>query len=513
MIRLARSSTLSREMVLFAAGLVWLVLSGSAVAADDHDHSPSSSSFSTQRIARAFFLRDYNTRIVAAGSTLLGAGAGLAGVFLLLRQRALAGDVISHSALPGVAIAFLVLESWRPGSGKSLPGLLVGAALASMLGMVCVTAIRRWSRIKEDAAQAIVLSVFFGASVALMTVIRKLPSGDAAGLNHFILGKTSSMTASDVQLITWTVAAIAVVCLLLFKEFSLLCFDEQYGRAQGWPVVRLDLALMLVVVVVTVVALQSVGALLALALLVIPASAARFWSDRLRSMAWISTALGAASGYLGVMLSASFPRLSAGPVIVLTGAAFFAFSLLAGTRRGVLARWFLQAKMRRRVGRHDLLRAFYELLEHRLEEQPKLAGEAFDLTQHTVMAEELQKMRSWPLRRVRQLIAAGLRRELLVRDAAPNAYRLTKQGAIAAWHAARNHRLWELYLIRHAAIAPSHVDRDADHIEHLLEPAALAELEAVMVEEHPHIAMPESPHRTGALRLNDEIPKYPMTKE
>src|SRR5687767_14847138 len=113
------------------------------------------------QILRVFTLRDYNTRVVLFGTLLLGIAGGLVGVFLLLRRRSLAADVVSHATFPGITIAFLVMEALFH-SGKSTPALLTGAFLSGILGLVCTTLIQRYTRIKEDAAFAIVLSVFFG---------------------------------------------------------------------------------------------------------------------------------------------------------------------------------------------------------------------------------------------------------------------------------------------------------------------------------------------------------------
>ncbi len=120
-----------------------------------------------ERLVDLLLLRQYNTRVVLLGTSLLGVTAGVVGVFMLLRKQALVGDVVGHSALPGIATAFLVMELIHAGSGKSLPGLLAGAFVAGLVGAVCVLLIDRFSRIKSDAALAIVLSVFYGAGAAL----------------------------------------------------------------------------------------------------------------------------------------------------------------------------------------------------------------------------------------------------------------------------------------------------------------------------------------------------------
>ncbi len=452
---------------------------------------------SWEQFVRVATLRDHGTRVVLLGTLLLGISAGAIGTFMLLRKRALVGDVVSHASLPGIAIAFIVMEINEAGSGKSMPGLLTGALVAGLVGVLCTIAIRKYSRIKEDAAMAIVLSIFFGFGVALFTIVQNIPTGNAAGLHHFIFGKAASMIADDVALIATGAAVVLLICGLLFKEFTVLCFDEEFAHAQGWPVIRLDMMLMGLIVCVTVIGLQSVGMLLVVALLITPAASARFWTNRLGDMVLIASGLGGLSAFGGVLASALFPRLAAGAIIVLVGAVFFLFSLLFGRQRGIVIRGLIQWRLRVRVGRHDLLRAFYEFLEARAANSDGRKGprECSDqeLSPHTVSFQELLRMRAWQPSRLKRLLNAAQHGHLVLGEPA-GGFRLTAFGALEAQRVVRNHRLWEIFLITHADIAPSHVDRDADLIEHVLEPELLVELDALLSKQYPDMAVPPSPH-------------------
>jgi manganese/zinc/iron transport system permease protein len=230
---------------------------------------------------RLLTLQDYNTRVVLVGVTLLGFGAGVMGTFMLLRKRAMMGDALAHATLPGIALAF-ILVSWLGGDGKSLVWLLTGAVATGVLGMGSVLAIRHGSRLKEDAALGIVLSVFFGLGVVGLSIAQQMSTGNAAGLESFIYGKTASMLARDAWLTAGASVVVAAGAGLLFKEFALVCFDQGYAAAQGWPVLRLDAIMMALVVLVTVIGLQAVGLILVVALLILPAAAARL----ARSAAW-----------------------------------------------------------------------------------------------------------------------------------------------------------------------------------------------------------------------------------
>lgn len=444
----------------------------------------------SQLLIAAADLRDqllrYNTLVVILGTTLLGVSGGLVGTFLVLRKRALAADVVSHSALPGIAIAFLVTERFWPGGGRNAAILLVGALVSGLLGMWCVMAIRRWTRIKDDAALAIVLGLFFGVGMALFTVVQRTRTGNAAGLSHFIFGKAASLVAADVWLIAAVSAVTTLLCVGLFKEFSLLCFDEEFAASQGGRTRVWDWLLTLMAVIVTLIGLQSVGLLLVVALLLIPPAAARFWTNDVRVMARRSALIGGLSCAGGVILSAALPRLAAGAVIVLTGTVVFIFSLLFGRVRGVIPQWHGHRALERRIGRSDLLRACYEYLE------PLLAAESPDqLRQIVIPADRLRHMRPWPEARFRPLVALAVQHGLL--DATSGGWRLTAKGADESRKAARQHRLWEIYLLTQTDLDPRLVDRGADGIEHVLDAEQLAQLESLLSAEV-SAGVPPSPH-------------------
>ncbi len=480
--------------------LLVLPVAGNAApahAADDIDSAvphpePRSSTWpSWSKVQDTLLLKQYNTRLVLLGTTLLGVGAGTVGTFMLLRRRSLIGDVVSHASLPGIAVAFLAVELIHPGTGRSLPSLMLGALTAGLLGVLCTMAITRFSRIKEDAALAIVLSVFFGAGIAMFTVIQKLPTGQIAGLQQFIYGQTAAMTSADVRWIATSSIAVVSVSILLFKEFGLLCFDEEFGRSQGWPTVGLDLALMGLVVTMSIIGLQSVGLLLVVAMLIIPAAAARFWTERLGPMTIIAAVCGGVSAWLGGVVSSLFSRFSAGAVIVLVGSLCFGASLLLGTRRGLLPRWVAQRESRRLVGRHDLSRAIYEMLEPQLASTDStLPGDP--LCQHELTYTAILERRSWSAARLDKLLRTAVSDGSLVTT--ENGWVLTETGATSARQVAKNHRLWETYLILHADIATTHVDRDADLTEHVLDEELIAELLETVSQRYPQMDMPPSPH-------------------
>ena len=437
-------------------------------------------------ICNVLLLRDYNTRLVVICTMLLGCACGLMGGFLLLRKRSLMGDTLSHATLPGVGLSFILAVALG-GDGKSLPILLVGAAITGVIGCAAVLFIREQTRIKDDAAMGIVLSVFFGAGIAILGVIQTMPEGSAAGLESFIYGKTASMVMSDFQILVFVTICVITCSLLLFKEFRLLCFDETFAAALGWPVKFLDILLLALITAVTVTGLQAVGLILIIAFLITPAAAARFWTNQLDRMLVLSALIGGASGWLGASLSAFIPRLPAGAVIVLVAALFFLVSMLIGTERGVMVRFLRQSQLKKRMGRQHLLRALYEILEGgRLTEE---------LNIRTVPFRQIRGRRTWSDTQLRDYIRRAYNDGLVEAPNKVDSILLTKTGLAEAAQVTRNHRLWEMYLIEYADVAPSRVDRDADMVEHVLGEKMVTRLEnKLQAYRSAGSLVPQSPH-------------------
>ena len=305
----------------------------------------------------ALFLRaGYNAALVALGAAALGFAAGAAGTFLYLRKRALVSDAVAHATLPGVALAFIAMVALG-GDGRALPGLLLGSAVTATLGLLAVQWITRRTRLSEDAAIGAVLSVFFGLGVVLLTVIQTMSAGRQAGLEDFLLGATAGMLMQDAVVIAAGGAAAVLATWALRRPMTLVAFDAEYAAASGWPVGRIDLAMMALVMAVTVIGLKVVGLILIVAMLIIPPVTARLWTERAGHVVWYAGALGGAAGYVGAALSASAPALPTGPIIVLVAAALFALSLLFAPARGVAAALMRHRRFQRRVHRRQGLLA------------------------------------------------------------------------------------------------------------------------------------------------------------
>lgn len=273
---------------------------------------------------------DYTLMIVAIGAALLGAVSGTLGTYAVLRRQSLLGDAISHAALPGIAIAFLL-------TGSKTPLILVlGAAVAGWLGTLLILSIVRLTRIKYDSALGIILSTFFGFGLVLHTLIQRTGNANQAGLDTFLFGQAATILESDVLTIG-ILGGIAIVIMLVFwKELKLLVFDEGFAASLGFPIRALDILLTSLLVIAIVLGLQAVGAVLMSAMLVAPAVAARQWTDKLSVMMLLAAGFGALAGVGGTIISSSASRIPTGPTIVLCATVVVGFSIVLAPNRGLL---------------------------------------------------------------------------------------------------------------------------------------------------------------------------------
>ncbi len=302
---------------------------------------------------------DYTLRTVALGSAALGIVSGALGSFAVLRRRALLGDAVSHAALPGIALAYMIV-----GSKASLV-LMIGAAIAGWIGTLFIMAIVRNTRLKDDTALGLVLSVFFGVGLVLLTFLQKRPDAAQAGLDTFLFGQAATLLAADVV----TMAVLGGIVLLLtgvfWKEFKLLTFDPEFAGSLGFPIKALDILLTSLLVMAIVIGLQTVGVVLMSAMVVAPAAASRQWTDRLGVMVVLSAVFGALAGVTGALISSSMQKMPTGPTIVLCISAIVVVSILVAPNRGLLWGKVRQVRNRRRLRSDKVLTDLYALsLQH-----------------------------------------------------------------------------------------------------------------------------------------------------
>jgi manganese/zinc/iron transport system permease protein len=418
---------------------------------------------------------DPNIRFVVFGSILLTASSAIVGSFTFLNKKSLIGDAIAHAVLPGICLGFLV-------SGTKNPLFLVGGAfITGWLSLVAVDFITSRTRIKEDTAIGLILSVFFGIGILMLTVIQKSGNAAQSGLDHFLFGKAAALVADDLLVFGLVAVILLVLVFLLFKEFTLLAFDKDFAIAIGLPVRTTETVLTGLIVLAVVIGIQAVGVVLMAAILITPAAAARFWTDNIRVLVILASVFGAVSGISGAYISFVAPAMPTGPWIVIVISTIAFVSFFFAPRRGVISRAMRQRSIRRTINEENILKAFYQLGEEHRD---------FMIQRHPDEIVKKRKMQHGALLRIMERLQT---QGYLKRS--EDFWELTEEGKVRAQRVVKIHRLWELYLTTKLNIAPDHVHDDADTIEHLLTPELEAELERVLdyPKEDPHKS--EIPYR------------------
>lgn len=312
-------------------------------------------------------LFNYTLRTVALGAATLGLVSGALGSFAFLRRQSLLGDAMSHAALPGVVLAFMITGS------KSPAILMLGAAVAGILGTLFMMVVTRNSRIKGDSALGIVLSVFFGFGLMLLTFMQRNPDARQAGLNTFLFGQAATLLERDVVTMAIFGGAALLLMVLFWKELKLLSFDVDFGASLGFSMRLLDILLTSLLVVAIVIGLQAVGVVLMSAMIVAPAAAARQWTDRLGVMVALSALFGAIAGVSGAMISSLGSGLSTGPLVVLAISAIALISFLFAPNRGLVWNWLKRRRSNQELRVRAVLSNLYLLSQQH--EDPRHAHE------------------------------------------------------------------------------------------------------------------------------------------
>ncbi len=298
---------------------------------------------------------DYTLRNVVLGAVVLGIVSGALSAFAVLRKQSLLGDTMSHAALPGIVIAFMLTGERAP-----LP-LMIGAAVAGWVGTLFMQLVTTQTRVKEDSVQGVILAVFFGIGLALLSWVTRQPDAGHAGLSHFLFGQAAATVAADVEAMV-IVGMITLGLLALFwKEFKVVSFDPAYTASLGFPVSVLNILVTTLIVLTVVVGLQMVGVVLMSAMIVAPGVAARQWTNRLGRMVVLSACFGAMAGIVGTLLSATGEQMPTGPLIVLSISAIVLFSLFFAPERGLLWEWLESRRNARELQTTAVLERMYHM--------------------------------------------------------------------------------------------------------------------------------------------------------
>lgn len=404
--------------------------------------------------------------IISIGA-LVGISCGLVGSFLVLRRMAMLGDAISHAVLPGIAIAFLITKS----RGSFI--MLAGATVLGLLTAFFVQVLQKNGRVRNDAAIGVTFTSLFAVGVFLISRYARDTDLD---LDCVLYG---DVTLAPLYVITvagheigpqafWQMAGITALCLiviaLFFKELKITAFDPEMATAVGINATLMHYLLMGLVSVTTVGAFEPVGAILVVAMLVVPASTAYLLTDDLRKMLWLSAGVGVLSSVLGYFGAVWMEASIAGMMTVVAGACFM-LAFLFSPSHGLVTKLSARRKLSSNVAREDALQALW-----RSQEQTGLAIGPLDATGLAALTRtEIGAA---------QRILQTLRRAHLV-QAQDGGYVLTAEGNREAQELVHRHRAYESFLASEG-YAEDHLHDAADRAEHFISPEMLQEMDAAV---------------------------------
>lgn len=402
-----------------------------------------------------FSFQDPNVVLVVVGISLLSVSAAMVGTFTFLDKKALIGDAISHAVLPGVCLAFMLAGSKNP------YWIVVGAFATGALATYAISWVSQQTKLKEDTIIASVLSVFFGIGIVLMTKLQQTGNAALSGLDHFLFGNAISIIGEDILVYATLALATILAILIFYKEFQLLIFNRDFATVIGLPVKRLEFLFNSLMVLAVVTGIQAIGVVLMAALLITPAAAAKFWTDRLGAMLFIAVVIALFSGISGAYISFVLPNMPTGPwvVVVLSALAFLSFFF--SHKKGLITRWYSKKNYQRKIHSDHILKALYHAQES--------GGQGLSIQEIKQRFPNQNRHTHYSIKALSKNGYTTIKQDFIS---------LTTTGVSEAKRIIRLHRLWELYLTEYVNIAPDHVHDIAGKIEHILTPEIEAKLEA-----------------------------------
>lgn len=391
-------------------------------------------------------------RAPVIASMLLSFAASFMSVVIFIRKRAMLGETISHATYPGVMIGLFIASLFD--LDKAYPLLILcGGILTGYLGNLLLEFMNRNFRISNDAAMTFVLASFFGIGITIASYAQVSAPGLFQKIRVYLYGQTATMTDQHIYLYLLLTVPVVLTVLFFYKELVMLLFDRSFARLANGSFAALDALLFALITFSVCLGMRSVGVILISAMLVVPALAARQYTNRLSTMFCLSGLFGLLSALLGNYLSITLTALIAkyrpefhtslptGPMIIIVAGFFAIFSLLFAPKRGVVIRSIRAFLFRIRIDQENLIKALWR--------EKKLEGNGTSLI----------------LLRLKGFVAKE-----------GNHYILTPLGEARGSQIVRLHRLWELYLVRDHKFDATLVHKSAEEIEHILTPELEREL-------------------------------------
>ncbi len=428
--------------------------------------------------------KNYNSNIVIFALVVYGIGGGILGVYMMLSKRSMISDAFSHATLPGVVVSFLIASAFGGFAYRSIWVLLLGAIVSAFFSLLIIVMFRSFTFLKNDALFGIVISIFFGVGITLMSIANKVSAVHASGLLSYIYGNPTSLLRIDTYFFLMSSSLVLFFVLFFRRKLLVSSFDPHYGLSIGIPTRRIDFVLLCLTLLQTIVGIQAMGIILVSAILIVPPVSARFWSHSLRKITSISVLFCVLSTLMGGMISSVNTNLPAGASIILVAEFFFILSLLFGTEKGVVKKIISQFLYRIKIMKQHLMRNIYEYLE-----TEKTSPQEGSISSQELFAVSglSRYMFHFVLSRLKQLGFVSILYQQV---------HFTEKGFVEAMQFVKNHRLWELYLIENTYASVEDVDFSADTVEHVISKEHALELEKLLNKKyHTSENVLKSPHR------------------
>jgi len=417
------------------------------------------------------------------------ASCAILGCYLVLRRMSLLGDAISHAVLPGIVFGFLL-----SGTITGLP-IFLGAMAIGVLTSASVHAVTSLGRVSEDTGLGIVFTSLFAWGVILIPPHADLDP-NCVLYGDIVTAAIDPRTIGGITLprplitLVPTLAVVLLFVLVLWKELKLVAFDAPLAQAMGFRVNIVHYLLMAMVSAVTVASFESVGSILVVAMLIVPAATAALLSERLSGMMAWAVAIGATSAVFGYLVSVPLATSVAGSMAVVAGLQF-ALAVFLSPRSGLFSRWLRNRSLAVRIAAEDVLARLYRQEERGQGSGFRVQDSEKEVALHRPEVGGRTGLVGWLARR--RMLRLGYVRYDRVGD-----WQLTESGRAAARSLVRAHRLWESYLDTHFDLPRDHLHEAAEHMEHFLGSELQRELAAELADRatDPHgKAIPPSPAR------------------
>jgi ABC-type Mn2+/Zn2+ transport system permease subunit/Mn-dependent DtxR family transcriptional regulator len=382
-------------------------------------------------------------------STMVGVTCGILGVFIVLRNMSLIGDALSHAILPGVFVAFILF-------GYNTLGFFFGTVIAGLVFAILMTWIQQNTRTKNDAVIGIVFTAMFSLGVIGISSISR--TGVHIDMKDFLFGNVLGVSNQDLIMNGTVMVMVALSIVVFYRYLFASTFQPTIASTMGIPVKLMHYYLMLLLSFSVVAAMQTVGVILVVAMLITPASTALLLANRLPKVLLIAGIIGFLSSLSGLIFSIWY-EMPPGPSIAVTATCIYLLAAFFSPEHGLLAKWFTRRKQQQKIKAEDILKEAFKIS----------LGNPFPI-------DRIKEKLSIPGPQLK-LVLQSLTHQKLVKPLDRENFELTEAGKEQANNLIRAHRLWESYLVNEMGMDADQIHDEAERIEHLLTSAQVDEVD------------------------------------